>query len=182
MQRLLALFLLLPQALAAGGITIDAARRGDAIVVSARADLDADVHTAWQVLTDYDRYTSFIPDLTVSRVVSRGAGNTVIEQRGEASLLFLRFPLEVRLQVAETPYRSVESRGVGGTFREFVGRYELEPAGAGLRLVYSGRMVLGESPPGLLDLLVIRHNVARQFEALVREIDRRAARTAGASG
>jgi ribosome-associated toxin RatA of RatAB toxin-antitoxin module len=176
MKRLLALLMfLLPQALAAGEIAVDASRRGAAIVVSAHADLHADVRTAWRVLTDYDRYASFIPDLTVSRVVSRGPGSAVVEQRGEARFLFLSYPLEVRLAVAETPYRSVRSRAIAGNFRELVGRYELEPIGGGLRLVYSGRMVLGDAPPGLLDVFVIRRNVARQFEALVREIDRRAA-------
>jgi ribosome-associated toxin RatA of RatAB toxin-antitoxin module len=175
MKRPLVLLLfLLPQALA-GEIAIDAARRGPAIVVSAQADLHADVRTAWQVLTDYDRYASFIPDLTVSRVLSRGPGSAVVEQRGEARFLFLSYPLEVRLAVAETPYRSVRSRAIAGNFRELVGRYELEPTRGGLRLVYSGRMVLGEEPPGLVDVFVIRRNVARQFEALVREIDRRAA-------
>jgi len=175
MKRLLALLLLLPQALAADEIAVDAARHGAAIVVSAHADLRADVRTAWQVLTDYDHYASFIPDLTVSRVVSRGPRSAVVEQRGEARFLFLSYPLEVRLAVAEIPYRSVRSRAIAGNFRELVGLYELEPTPGGLRLVYSGRMVLGEEPPGLLDVIVIRRNVARQFEALVREIDRRAA-------
>jgi hypothetical protein len=174
MARLLALLLFAPYALAAGEIAVDAVRRGEAIEISAQADLHADVHTAWRVLTDYDRYASFIPDLAVSRVLARDVRTAIVEQRGEARFLFLRYPLEVRLAIAEVPYRSVRSRSIAGNFRELQGLYELEPFPGGLRLLYSGRMVLSEGPPGLLDLTVVRLNAARQFEALVREIDRRA--------
>src|SRR5262245_64001974 len=175
MMQLLLLLTLVSHllALAAADVTVETVRRGEAIEVSAQADLHADVFTAWEVLTDYDRYASFIPDLAVSRVVTRDARSAIVEQKGEARLLALRFPLEVRLAVSETPYRSVRSRAIAGNFRELQGLYELAPIPGGLRLVYSGRMVLGEEPPGLIDATVVRLNVARQFEALVREIERR---------
>jgi hypothetical protein len=175
MTRLLVLLVVLPPAVAAADVAVDAARRGEAIVISAHADLRVDVQTAWRVLTDYDHYASFIPDLTVSRVVARGPDSAIVEQRGEAQFLFLRYPLEVRLAVAETPYRRVRSRAIAGNFRELHGLYEIEPMPGGLRLLYSGRMVLAEGPPRLVDVIAVRLNVARQFEALVREIDRRAA-------
>jgi len=174
MRRLLALLLLAPHALAAGEIALDAVRRGEAIEISAHAELHVDVHTAWRVLTDYDGYASFIPDLRVSRVLERNARSAIVEQRGEARFLFLRYPLEVRLVVAEVPYRSVRSRSIAGNVRELQGLYELEPVPGGLRLQYSGRVVLSDGPPGLFDVTVVRLNAARQFEALVREIDRRA--------
>jgi len=172
MWRVLIALLLIPQALAAGEVAVDAARSGGAIDVSAHADLDVDVGTAWQVLTDYDRYASFIPGLAVSRVVTRDATSAIVEQKGEARFLFFRYPIEVRLAVAEVPLRSVTSHAIGGNLRELRGRYELEPLSRGVRLHYTGRIVLAEDPPGLIDVTAVRLNVARQFEALVHEIER----------
>lgn len=59
-----------PHPAAAATVTINAELQGDAIDIHASAMLNADVTTAWRVLTDYDRCAEFIPDLNVSRVQS----------------------------------------------------------------------------------------------------------------
>src|SRR5574340_1167099 len=38
-----------------------------------------DPATAWKVLTDYDRYASFIPSVETSRVVARDGAQVVVE-------------------------------------------------------------------------------------------------------
>ncbi len=172
MWRVPFVFLLISPALAAGELAVDTARRGDALEISAHADLTADLPTAWRVLTDYGRYPNFIPDLAVSRVVSRGERSAIVEQKGEARFLFLHRPIEVRLAIAETPLRSVSAHAIGGNVRAFDGRYELVSLPSGVRLNYVGRIVLADAPPGPIDSLVVRLNVARQFAALAREIDR----------
>ena len=50
-------------AAAAATIVVESERDGEAVNIRAKADLKADVATAWRVLTDYDRYVEFIPDL-----------------------------------------------------------------------------------------------------------------------
>ena len=56
-------------------VTVEARREGDAVIVEAHALLHVDLETAWNVLTDYDRYAEFIPDLKSSRTVSRSDAN-----------------------------------------------------------------------------------------------------------
>ena len=55
------------------------------------------------------------------------------------------------------------------------GRYELVEQPSGIRLTYSGRIVPDDDEISLIDLMAIRTNVARQFGALVREIERQTA-------
>lgn len=155
-------------------VAVRAERRDGAFHVEAVAELRADPRVAWQVLTDYDRYADFIPDLDASRVLARSADGVVVEQRGRAGLLFLRIPLSVRYFVQETPYRSVRSRAIGGDFREMEGAYDIVPAPGGLRLAYTGRLVPGFMLPPLLGTVAVRRSVERQFEAMAREIERRA--------
>jgi carbon monoxide dehydrogenase subunit G len=160
---------------AAPEIVVEAAREGDAYVITARGDLVADAAVAWRVLTDYDRYAAFVPDLQSSRTVSRSLDAAVVEQRGELRFLFIRFPLEVRYAVREQPPTVVESRATSGSFREMTGRYELRRNGAALRIVYAGRLVPDFAMPPLLGTIAVRMTVERQFTAMVAEIERQSA-------
>src|SRR6185503_1287446 len=86
---------------AADDISVEATRREDALEVVCRASLDAPLELIWQTLTDYGRLAEFIPGMRRSRVVSRSGAVTVVEQSGEARLLFFTFPLEVTLTSTE---------------------------------------------------------------------------------
>jgi ribosome-associated toxin RatA of RatAB toxin-antitoxin module len=155
-------------------VDVDTYRRGDAIEVRAVATLTASPQLTWQILTDYERYTRFIPDMQVSRVVAREGPRLVLEQKGDMRFLWFRVPHEVRLDVTESPPSVVEARLISGTVRAMQGRYEVQSNGAGAKLTYAGRIVPDEEHRGLLDSTVIRANVARQFNALVKEIEDRA--------
>jgi len=156
-------------------IVVETAREGEAYVITARGDLDADAGLAWRVLTEYDRYPAFVPDLHSSRTVSRSADGAVVEQRGELRFLWVRIPLNVRYEIRERPPSVVESRATGGSFREMTGRYELHQNGGTLRVAYTGRLVPDFAMPPLIGTLAVRRNVERQFTAMIGEIERQSA-------
>ncbi|HLF38518.1 MAG TPA: SRPBCC family protein [Burkholderiales bacterium] len=166
----LPLLLLLVPARAAE-VTVNAARSGDALQVEASAELVGSLTRAWQVLTDYDRLAAFVPDLQVSRVVSRERNSALVEQKGAARLLFFSYPMDVRLAITEYPRERVESRAVAGNFREMRSTYTLEMREGRVLLRYSGRMVPDFYVPPLIGTLVLRHNVESAFRALVDEIE-----------
>jgi ribosome-associated toxin RatA of RatAB toxin-antitoxin module len=156
-------------------VVVEAARDGDAYVITARSDVVADAGVAWRVLTDYDRYPAFVPDLYSSRTLSRGPDGAVVEQRGELRFLFVRFPLEVKYTIREHPPSVVESRATSGSFREMTGRYELRPNGSVLRVAYAGRLVPDFAMPPLIGTIAVRMTVERQFTAMIEEIERQSA-------
>lgn len=175
MRAWLALLLCIPLAAAAADLRFDARWAGEAIDLSGHAEVAADLQTAWRVLTRYDDYPRFIPDLAVSRTVSRDGGSAVIEQRGEARWLLFRQPLEVTFSVAETAPTLVLSKAASASFRDLESRYELQPLPGGrVRLDYTGRFVPAAGGMPLIDLVAARTNLRRQFEALVREMTRQA--------
>lgn len=160
----------------AHSVEIEAHRAEEAVVVfHASADVATTPQIAWSVLTDYDRLADFIPDLRSSRVVARTGSEIVIEQLGEARLLFFSVPISVRLAIVEEPFRRVTSHAVGGDFKEMEGRYDLEPTEHGLHFTYSGRLIPAFSLPPLIGVAILRNAVRRQFGAMVDEINRRAA-------
>ena len=157
----------------ADAVRVDARRDGPAVVVEALAIVAADARVAWTVLTDYDHYAQFVPDLKSSEVLARSGASAIVEQRGVAGLFFFHFPLEVRLAVTEQPFHTVECQAIAGNFKEMTGVYRLTPVPEGVRLAYSGRLVPAFSLPPILGLPAVRASVERQFRGLVNEILRR---------
>jgi ribosome-associated toxin RatA of RatAB toxin-antitoxin module len=161
--------------------SVRAWRDDEAVIVQAQAELAAPLTTAWRVLTDYEHYADFIPDLKSSRVLARAGNTAIVEQKGEAGFFFYHFPLEVTFSVTEVPGYSVSSRAISGTFREMIGSYVLTEISTGVRLVYTGRLVPSFRLPPLIGVAAVRAAVERQFLALAHEIRRVAKDPADAS-
>jgi ribosome-associated toxin RatA of RatAB toxin-antitoxin module len=156
-------------------VLVQAKRDGEAVLMEARASLNAQVQIAWAVLTDYEHYAEFIPDLRSSQVLSRDGSVVIVEQKGVAGFFFFHFPLEVRLSVTEQPFERVTSQAIGGDFKSLTGVYQLIPEAGRLRVTYAGRLVPGFRLPPFLGVTIMRMAVQERFTALVREIVRRGA-------
>jgi ribosome-associated toxin RatA of RatAB toxin-antitoxin module len=160
---------------AAQDVEIETYRRGDTVTVWAEANLQVDLRVAWDVLSDYDHMSQFIPNLTVSRVISRNANSLVVEQKGEFAFLFFRQPIEVRMDTVETPRSRIVAHAIaGGSFRELSGRYELQNLEeGGVRITYMGRFVPAFPLPPFLGIIAVRNTASTQFAAMMAEIRRR---------
>jgi ribosome-associated toxin RatA of RatAB toxin-antitoxin module len=163
---------------AAEDVIVEAQRRGERVSVRASAVLFAPPHIVWQVLTDYERLPGFIPGIARSVVRVREGNRLVLEQAGEARFFIFSFPIEVRLEVQETPQHAVSSRTLGGNLRRMDGRYDLaaDAARGTVTLRYTGEIEPEFSLPPLIGLAAMRHMAEEQFTSLVAEIERRAGR------
>ena len=168
-------------AYAADDLVVEAERRGEAVEVRARATIVAPVALIWRVLTDYEQLPRFIPGIDKSVVRLREGSRLLVEHSGEARFLFFSFPIEVTLEVIESPPEWVSSRAVGGNVRRMTGRYDLSPDAAhGAVLVrYQGLIEPDFELPPLVGAVAMRRTVEEQFIAMVAEIERRASQGAG---
>jgi ribosome-associated toxin RatA of RatAB toxin-antitoxin module len=155
-------------------VNVEAHREGNAVLINAVARVSADVDTAWTVLTDYDRYAEFIPDLKSSQVLLRQGNTAIVEQKGEAGFFLFHFKVEVTFIAAEAPRTSITSRALSGTFKEMTGLYLVAQEGEILHLTYTGRLVPDFPLPPLIGTAAVRAAVQKHFGALVKEIQRRA--------
>ena len=96
--------------------------------LAAQLRLPLEIEEVWAVLTDYDRLTSFIPNLISSRVVSREGLEVVLEQEGAQRFAGLRFTAKVTLELRERrPDGMLDFRMVSGDFRRFEGAWFVCP-------------------------------------------------------
>jgi len=170
---LILLFLAISLPASAGGMEVSAQRQGEGYAVQAIASIAASTTVAWEVLTDYEALSGYIPGMRSSKVVSRDGDRVEVDQHGEARLLFFRFPVDVRLAIEEFPRERIESHAVSGNFRELDGEYRLESQGTEVRLAYAGRFTPDFDIPPLIGTMLVRRMLAQRFGALVGEIRRR---------
>jgi len=170
-----------PSAAAAQDFHVETSRDGEFVTIAASAELPANIPVAWEVLSDYNNLAQFIPDISSSRVVSRDGDKVVVEQKGAVGFIFYRQPVDVTLTVLEEPPRRITARATSGNIRELETRYELQPEGAGLKLVYIGRFIPAFAVPPVIGMPLMRHLIERRFRAMVDEIFRRDALAKGAS-
>ena len=165
-------------------IRFSAEREGEFVVVSAIVDLPVERGIAWEVLSDYDHYAEFIPDMRVSRVIWRDEDGMVVEQKGEVRFLIFRQAIDATTAVVEMPQRRIVSRLISGNLKEMSGTYELYDAPLGVQLVHAGRLVPEFVLPPVIGMIAVRQALERQFTAMVREIIRRGerSRTPGGDG
>ncbi|HEU0203517.1 MAG TPA: SRPBCC family protein [Burkholderiaceae bacterium] len=149
-------------------------RDGERILVMAQADIEADRATAWSTLCDYDHLAEFIPGMSSSRTVSRTGAEAIVEQQGSAGFGPFRQRFMLRLAVKEELHESISAAGVGGDFKRFDARYELAALDAQrTRILYRAALEPSMPLPPLVGLPVMRSMIRDQFEALVREMERR---------
>lgn len=173
LKLLLAALIVASSACWAQEVLVVAHRDGEAVVVDASADLPVAVSTAWQTVTDYDRLSTFIPDMSESKVLLRRGNHLVVDQKGSATFLLITRKIEVRLEIEERPFEFVISRAVSGSFREMAGRYQFAPTDKGTHFQYLGRIIPDFWIPGFVETKAVRQVVEKQFSAMVSEIMRR---------
>ncbi|GAB4141962.1 MAG: SRPBCC family protein [Cyanobacteria bacterium J069] len=98
--------------------------------ISATIQIPQPSDRIWQVLTDYEHLSEFIPNLKESRRVAHPEGGIRIEQVGAQSLwkLKIKFCARVVLDMVETFPRELRFHMVEGDFKEFFGCWTLQPA------------------------------------------------------
>jgi hypothetical protein len=154
-------------------IKVEAAWDGDFVSVSANASLPVEAATAWSVLTDFDHISRFIPDLVAMRIVARRHNGMVVEYEGAFSFLFFRLPMHLLLDVVLEPPRRILARSLSGDLKDLSSSYEIHELSQALRLSYKARFRPDFALPRFIVLSFVRHEIEKQFTAMVNEIVRR---------
>lgn len=150
---------------------------GDRHTIEAEVSIDAPAKEVWDVLTDYDSLSDFIPGMTESRILERnGEGRAVIEQKGALSLFPYVFERRLVLLVEEKPMQHITFRMQEGDFDSYRGHWKLSRTNGTVSL---GLSIDASHRTGLPKFLVsrsLRKAAKRSLLAIAREARRRRGR------
>jgi ribosome-associated toxin RatA of RatAB toxin-antitoxin module len=159
-------------------VSIEASRQGTAVAIVARATIKAPYALIWQTLTDYDHLSEFIPGMAKSHVIERRGSAAIVEQTGDAGLMFFAYPIEVVVESLEKPPAVIGIRVLSGNLKQLDGAYLIEKTGAKddeFVLRWSGLIEPAISLPPFITVPLMRENISDQFLGMVKEIERREA-------
>ena len=150
-------------------ISVESTQNG--IRVTGDAEVRASRAVAWETLTDYESWVRFMPDLQVSRIVSREPLR--VAQRG--SLPWLPgIPMVVLANVVEMPKERVSFSKIQGNLLFLEGEWRISGKDGALRLSYRAEVIPGFSLPPNLSVEVVQGDTRAKVEAMAHEITRRA--------
>lgn len=129
---------------------------------------------AWQVMTDYERMPSFIPNLKESRVVSAPGEKTRVLQKGVAHVGWFSHDYEVEREVELIPETLIKSRGIRGNMRKLEMETHLAAEGSGSRVWYRGLSIPDFWVPPIIGPALMKRQVMEQFTAMAAEMRLRA--------
>ena len=132
------------------------------------------VQLLWDVLTDYENLSRFIPNLSTSELIQRKGQTVRLQQVGSQQLLGLRFSAQVQLELTEFRQDGLlQFRMVKGDFRRFEGSWQIRrrPDGSSLLYELTVQGCLG-MPIGLIEER-LRDDLSSNLNAVVQEAQRR---------
>jgi hypothetical protein len=162
-------------------VDIDLRQAGRTFVVDATFSAPVPPSVAWDVLTDFEHMDAFVPNLAESRIVARDGNVLTILQYGVARFgpFELRFESERRVTLA--PFATIRSTQLRGTMDKLDSTTTFAAEGTGTRLTYHVEAIPGALFPDVIARRFLRHEIAEQFDAIVREMVRRHASGASPS-
>ena len=95
--------------------------------ITAKIQIPHSVEQVWQVLTNYEALTDFIPNLAKSRRLEHPTGGIRLEQVGSQRLLRFNFSARVVLDLEEKFPHEINFNMIEGDFKAFSGTWQLEP-------------------------------------------------------
>ena len=130
----------------------------------------------WDVLTDYENLSRFIPNLSTSELIQRQGQTVRLQQVGSQQLLGLRFSAQVQLELTEFPQDGLlQFRMVKGDFRRFEGSWQIRQRPDGSSLLYELTVQGCLGMPIALIEERLRDDLSSNLKAVVLEAHRRKA-------
>lgn len=165
--------LLVPSAAAAAHTVVSVAKNGEVYSVTAHSTLRADRDTIWRVLTDYEGYPAFVPNLSLSRLVNLDPRQ--VEQKGEFGILFFSKEVHATLEIEELPPSRILFRSIEGNLKSLETELTIAGGGANMTISYESRIVPDFWLPPLIGGPIMRAAIRVKLQAVAEEIERRAA-------
>ena len=144
------------------------------IKIAATTTVNADANVLWATLTDYNNLASFVPGMTLSRLVpSTKPGVKLVELKGEGGLVALILPDHFFLAMEERPYDYIGFRSVSGSGGMMQGEWVITGSRSPVQLSYRATVVPLFPPPPMVSDGYVQNEIRLRLDAVSREAEKR---------
>ena len=158
---------------AAQDIEVTAKKLSDMVVIDVSMLVAATPREAWDVLTDYDHMSKFLPNLQSSKILSKSPTRLEVAQKGGVTHGPISITFDVVRDVQLKPYSEIVSHVISGNLKKVDGTTRLAPEGDGTRITFHSESIPNIwVPPGIGPTL-IENETRDQFGDMRDEIIKR---------
>jgi ribosome-associated toxin RatA of RatAB toxin-antitoxin module len=132
--------------------------------------------TTWAVLTDYENFKNFMPNVVESHLLQRNRFQTIFEQVQVFQVLFLSRREKVKLSVTEKYPKLIKFNVIEGYVKSLQGYWQIEPISSNLFLLTHQVSVepdIKSSSNRKLFFAIYEDTLENTLKAVKEEIDRR---------
>ena len=94
-----------------------------------------DTNTAWEVITDYNNFARFLPNISSSKIVAQEEERVVFEQVNVVDLWLFQQEFVVQIEAVKDKPTKVDFKIVDGDLKKLIGRWEIEEISPGKILI-----------------------------------------------
>ncbi|GHD58349.1 SRPBCC family protein [Jeongeupia chitinilytica] len=156
-------------------IRADVVRHGDIVMLNVEFAVAVPQALAWEVMTDFDHMTAFLPQLDESRAVVTSANHLEVHQRGHYSVVGLPFSYESVRDVSLQPMAEIRARTLEGNAGRMESICDLQQRGEQTVVKYRADWTPGSVWQAAIGTDFLKQQLVRQFDAMQQEMLRRKA-------
>jgi carbon monoxide dehydrogenase subunit G len=160
---------------------IEVAPRGGGYACESEMVIPVPPAIAWEVMTDYDSMSRWVPNLRSSRAVKREGTVVHIEQVGVLRFGPFAFDFTLARRAELDPPKAIALEQVQGTLRRYRSKVLFAPENGATRMTYLVEMEPGLLIGAILSKDFIEREIREQFEAIAAEMVRRHAQAGEAT-
>ncbi|MEN9568109.1 MAG: hypothetical protein RLZZ69_3305, partial [Cyanobacteriota bacterium] len=129
---------------------------------------------AWQVLTDYDNFERFMPNIASSKIVSSKGDRLVFEQVNVVDLWLFKQKFTVQIEAIKTKPNKIDFKIVDGDLKKLVGKWQIKETSPGKVLVsHAVEVEPGDKTEKPLFYGVYESSLEETLKAIAQEITKR---------
>ena len=138
------------------------------IVVNSSAD------KTWKVLTDYNNFYRFLPNVISSKVLKTQGNQKIFEQIYQVQALIFKQQTRVRIASTETYPKEIDFKLVDGDLKALQGSWKIQPISAQQILIeHQVKVDPGSTPSLSLFYSIYENSLKQTLEAIKKETEHR---------
>lgn len=151
--------------------------KGEAGAYVARILVSGSPEVAWEVLTDYDNFPRFLPNVAATDILTESGQRTIVEQTNTCRVLLANIESHVRTEnITSSESGKIQFRMLEGDLEELQGYWQVLPLSHPSDHVLLQQVVTAEANIGLLEgsfHSIFEETLRKNLEAIQVEINLR---------
>lgn len=132
------------------------------------------IDTAWEVLTDYNNFDRFLPDIAASKIIKQHGDRVIFEQVNVVDLWLFQQEFKVQIEAIKSKPSKIDFKLVDGDLKKLIGRWHLIETSPGkISVSHAVQVEPGADTEKPFFYGVYESSLEETLKAIAIEIDKR---------